>query len=263
MRSVIGSVILAAGLGACGPDDDGRGSAADGVGPLTTSATVAGSSGGEGTSTASGTATSTTAAGSGSGDTMSADSTAGVKFDLGGGTGDPTGGVMTYPVRMLPGLVSITFYERTGGTEPDAFTFDVDGAELTVRLDDPLAVGNFDIDGASGEFYDVYYSDQDGGFELDGRYLTISGEFSQTLPAGGGLNLAEIGLNFEDATTEFGNYVASVVALGDNAALPDGNAENAIDGDLQTHTTMGNTVGSRERLRVTLGFLSSSGPPPG
>ena len=67
-------------------------------------------------------------------------------------------------------------------------------------------------------------------------------------------------LNFSDASTEVGNYVASFVALGDNA-IP-GNVGNAIDDDLQTHTTMGNTIGSNERLRVTLGFLSSSGPPP-
>lgn len=170
---------------------------------------------------------------------------------------------MTFPVRMLPGLLSITFYERTGGAAPDAFTFLVDGPELTVRLADPLGAGNFDIDGATSEFYDVYYSDQDGNVDIDGRYLTISGVFGQALPSGGGLNLAEIGLNFEGDRTEFGNYVASYAALGDNAAMPDGNADNSIDGDLQTHTTMGNTVGSAERLRVTLGFLSSSGPPPG
>ena len=83
--------------------------------------------------------------------------------------------------------------------------------------------------------------------------------FSQTLPAGGGLNLAEISLNFTDATVEYGNYVASFVALGDNA-VPE-NVDFAIDGDLQTHTTMGNTVGQIERLRVTLGFESTSGPP--
>ena len=59
---------------------------------------------------------------------------------------------------------------------------------------------------------------------------------------------------------EYGNYVASYVALGDNAAPS--TVGDAIDGDLLTHTTMGNTVGSSERLRVTLGFLSSSGPPP-
>ena len=84
--------------------------------------------------------------------------------------------------------------------------------------------------------------------------------FLQPLPAGGGLNLAEIGLDFSGTPTEYGNYVASFVALGDNA-IP-GSVGNAIDGDLQTHTTMGSTLGQSGRLRVTLGFLSSSGPVP-
>lgn len=184
------------------------------------------------------------------------------KFDLPAGTTE-TGGPETTPVRMLPGLVSITFYERTGGAAPTEYTFTVDGPELSVRLLNPLTDANFDISGAAGEFYDVYYSDIDGNEDLDGRYLTISGIFSTVAPAGGGLNLAEIGLNFEGEETEFGNYVASYAILGDNAVQPDGNVDNAIDGDLQTHTTMGNTVGAVERLRVTLGFLSSSGPPPG
>ena len=106
----------------------------------------------------------------------------------------------------------------------------------------------------------MFYSDSDGSFNIDGEFLTISGVFAQASPAGGGLNLAEIGLNFLVDPIEFGNTVASFVALGDNAfpAL----VGNAIDGDLQTHTTMGNTIGQSERLRVTLGFLSSSGVPP-
>lgn len=163
------------------------------------------------------------------------------------------------PVRAIPGLESISFWERTGGTQPREFVFAVDGPELSARLDDPLGPGSFDMDGATTEFYDVYYSDNEGAFDLDGEYLTISGVFERGLPAGGGLNLAEIGLNFSGDATEFGNFVASFVALGDNA-FPE-TAERAIDGDLQTHTTLGNTIGSDERLRITLGFLSSSGPP--
>lgn len=264
MRTTIGAGLLAGVLFGCGtPDDDGRESAVDDLGSLSNADAPEPTDDGPGST---GGTTGGTSMGTGTTATTSVDETTdptgpGISFDL--GQSPDAGGPMTYPVRMLPGLVSITFYERTGGTEPDAFTFVVDGPELTVRLVDPLAAGNFDIDGATGEFYDVYYSDLDGNFELDGRYLTISGVFGQALPAGGGLNLAEIGLNFQDASTEFGNYVASYVILGDNAAQPDGNAGNAIDGDLQTHTTMGNTVGSSERLRVTLGFLSSSGPPPG
>ncbi|MCA9706633.1 MAG: hypothetical protein KDK70_12340 [Myxococcales bacterium] len=248
-------LVLASTLVACGDSGSGRTSADDGVASVT-----AGTTPGTGSTTQSNTQGTDSA--SATGPDLDTGTTSAIKFDLGVDPTGTTGGDMTQPVRMLPGLVSITFYERTGGTEPDAFTFAVDGSELTVRLADPLADGNFDIDGATGEFYDVYYSDQDGVFDIDGRYLTISGVFGQPLPAGGGLNLAEIGLNFQDAT-EYGNYVASFVILGDNAVQPDGNADNAIDGDLQTHTTMGNTVGSQERLRVTLGFLSSSGPPPG
>jgi hypothetical protein len=169
------------------------------------------------------------------------------------------GGFAPIPVRELPGLESITFWERTGGTAPTDYTFAVNGAELTTRLDDPLDAANQDVTGTSVEFYDVYYSDGVGAFDIDGSYLTISGVFPVALPAGGGLNLAEIGLNFSDASTEYGNYVASFVALGDNADAT--LVGNCIDGDLQTHTVMGNTVGSNERLRLTLGFASTSGPP--
>jgi len=186
-----------------------------------------------------------------------------------GGTGGSTstgiggglsmGGFMPTPVRDLP-LESITFWERSGGTAPTDYTFTIDGPELTAKLPDPMDDSSHDIKGVSTEYYDVYYSDEDGVFDIDGSYLTISGSFEHALPAGGGLNLAEIGLNYTDDTTEYGNYVASYVALGDNK--DETTVGNCIDGDLQTHTTMGNTVGQTERLRVTLGFESTSGPPP-
>ena len=162
-------------------------------------------------------------------------------------------------VRDIAGLVSITFWERTGGIGPAGSTFAVDGPELSIRLDDPLTGINSDFNGTSVEHYDVFFSDADGTFNLDGEYLSIEGVFGAAAPAGGGLNLAEIELNFSGAPGEFGNFVASFVALGDNA-FPE-TVGRAIDGDLLTHTTMGNTTESDQRLRVTLGFLSSSGPP--
>ena len=159
----------------------------------------------------------------------------------------------------IPGLVSITFYERTGGDAPTEYTFTVLGPELTTQLADPLSMNNRDIQGTSVEFYDVHYSDIDGNFDVDGSYLTIAGSFGAKLPAGGGLNLAEISLNYEDNSVEYGSFLASFVALGDNA-FPD-TAELAIDGDLQTHTVMGNNVDEPDkRLRVTLGFMSSLVP---
>jgi len=176
---------------------------------------------------------------------------------FGGGFG--SGGFTPVPVKDLPNLVSITFHERTGGDAPTPYEFTVAGPELTSKLPDPMSDTSRDIPGAPSEYYDVYYSDGDGNFQLDGSYLTISGVYVYPLPAGGGLNLAEIGLNYSDTNTEYGNYVASFVALGDNAVPADVN--NCIDSDLQTHTTMGNTVGASERLRLTLGFESTSGPP--
>ena len=167
--------------------------------------------------------------------------------------------VQALPVQDIPNLTSITFWERTGGTAPTPFTFGVDSLELTTILSDPLSTNNNDFHGVPGrEFYDVYYSNSDGTFNLDGEFLTISGVFNATSPAGGGLNLAEIGLNFATGASEFGNFVASFTALGDNG-FPE-TVIRAIDSDLLTHTTMGNTVGQTERLRVTLGFLSSSVP---
>ena len=118
----------------------------------------------------------------------------------------------------------------------------------------------YDIKGVTSELYDVYYSDSVGKFDAMGSYLTISGVFDFTLPAGGGFNLAEIALNYANAPVEYGNCVASFVTLGDNA-VPS-SVPCAIDGDLQTNTTMGNTSGQSERLRITLGFEWCSGPPP-
>jgi hypothetical protein len=101
------------------------------------------------------------------------------------------------PVMDIPNLDSITFWERTGGTAPVDYTFGVNSSELTSQLSDPLGPSNQDITGVVGrEFYDVFYSDGNGAFNVIGEYLTIEGVFDAGLPAGGGLNLAEIGLNF-------------------------------------------------------------------
>ena len=179
----------------------------------------------------------------------------------GGGSGGTDGGKqIQVPVRSLPGLTSMTFFERTGGSMPTPYTFTVDGPELTSRMADPLGKDGYDIPGAPSEYYDVYYSDEDGEVDIDGSYLTISGVYDMTAPLGGGLNLAEIALNFSGKPAEYGNYVASFASSGDNK--DDSSVGKCVDGDLQTETTMGNTAGTSTRLRLTLGFLSSSGPPP-
>lgn len=256
---------------ACGPGDsrdDGEASSAQpstGAGSVTgtdgptTGADVPTTGGSTGAPTTSGivgeTGTSSTGS-TGDASTASVDSSGGstsgdVKLDL------PVPEDMPIPVHDIPGLESITFYETTG--QITEYTFAIAGPELNNLLADPLSMDNRDIQGTGVEFYDVYYSEEDGTFNPDGSYLTIAGSFGAKLPAGGGLNLAEISLNYADASTEYGSYLASFVGLGDNY-VP-GSEPNAIDGDLATHTTMGNNVDEpNKRLRLTLGFKSSLMP---
>ncbi len=78
-----------------------------------------------------------------------------------------------------------------------------------------------------------------------------------------GVNLrlegSEISLNYADDSVEYGSFLASFQGLGDNYAP--GSEPSAIDGNLATHTTMGNNVDEPgKRLRVTLGFMSSLMP---
>jgi hypothetical protein len=144
------------------------------------------------------------------------------------------------PVRQIPGLASVTYHERTGGSAPVAQTFLIDDPRMTTRLADPLSISNNDFAGVPDkEFYDGFYSDVDGTPNADGELLTIEGVFSATAPAGGALNLAEIALNDTGGATEYGLYVATFLARGDNAAPA--TVFNCMDGDLQTHTTMGKT----------------------
>ena len=67
-------------------------------------------------------------------------------------------------------------------------------------------------------------------------------------------------LTFSGGRVEHFNQVESFLALGERAQP--NTATNAVDGNLQTITALGNTVGQIRRLRLTLGFLAP-GPPPG
>ncbi len=175
-------------------------------------------------------------------------------------------GESTTPVRLIPRLLSITFWERTGGTAPDAHTFAVNSPQLETRLNDPLGPNNRDFTGfaseALTEAYDVFYSNADGTANRDGAYVTVEAIWERALPNGGGLNIAEVQLDFAQPATppEYANAVASFAGLGDNF-IPV-SIGNAVDGDLQTATTMGNTVGQLQRLRITVAFASSVPTPP-
>jgi hypothetical protein len=163
------------------------------------------------------------------------------------------------PLRTLPDLLSITFWERTAaGPTPHAFL--PGSSALGTRRPDPLGSTNRDFIGTVAEFYDVFYSDADGTLNLNGEFVSVEASFPLPAPAGGGLNLAEVQLNFGSGALRFGNFIPSFVGLGNNFApftVP-----FAADGDLQTHTAMGNNAGLLERLRVTVGFREATVPEP-
>ncbi len=264
-------ILLALVPTACGPgggrDDGETSSTQSATGSSTGGVTGTGGAATDGSSGAPTTSgivgeTGTTSTG-GTGDASTANiGSSGIGSSGTGSTGEPKFDLpvpedVPIPVHDIPGLESITFYETTG--QITEYTFTIAGPELNNQLADPLSMDNRDIQGTSVEFYDVYYSEEDGTFNPDGSYLTIAGSFGAKLPAGGGLNLAEISLNYADDTVEYGSYLASFLGLGDNYAP--GSEPNAIDGDLATHTTMGNNVDEPDkRLRVTLGFKSSLMP---
>jgi hypothetical protein len=185
-----------------------------------------------------------------------------VEDTAGGFTGLIVAGTVTYqdcdrqPIKQIPGLTSITFWESTvaqAGQPPTPkgpFSI-INGQELTSTIP-TLSATSRDFEGAPGEFYDVFYSNWDGTFNPTGDFVTIEAEFPNGAPSGGGLNIARVDLNFSSGPSMFANSVASFVALGDNA-LP-AEVGKAVDGNLLTDTTMGNTIGQTQRLRVTVGF---------
>jgi hypothetical protein len=187
-----------------------------------------------------------------------------VEDTAGGITGLIVDGTVTYqdcdrlPVKDIPGLNSITFWESTFAA-PTQHTFAKLGSELTTKRSGALSSTNMDFEGVPGaEFYDVFYSGWDGTFAPDGQFITIEAEWPVGAPSGGGLNIARVDFN---GTGQFANSVSSFVCLGNNALPSD--VGKAVDGSVGTDTTMGNTLGQTQRLRLTVGFPCCASPPPG
>jgi hypothetical protein len=138
--------------------------------------------------------------------------------------------------------------------------------EVIVSISDPrlsarlatLDASSNDFASSVGEFYDFFVSDSDGTPNLQGEFLTIEAAFD-TAPSNGG-NINRIDLNFANRPPEFASSVASFVVLGPGSAAT---VVNAVDGDLNTGTLLGNTAGSSQRLRLTVGFASTAVPEPG
>lgn len=149
-------------------------------------------------------------------------------------------------VRTIPGLTNITFWEATSGVT--AYNFTPASAVMTTRLNGNLSTTNFDFQGLSNENYDVFYSNADGTFNLDGEYITIEGTYVSS--SSSGLNIAEVGLTI-NGLVQYATTVSSHV--GGSVAFNPASVNNIIDGNLGTSTSMGRSAAD-ERMRVTVGF---------
>lgn len=157
-------------------------------------------------------------------------------------------GVMTFP-----GLSAIRFTEYSGG--PISHIFLPNSVQMMNQLAF-LNPANRDFAGVPVESYDVFYSNANGTFNVNGNYVTIEARFPGQ--QGGGLNIAAVDLLLGPApfTVCRADVLASSVGLGANYIA--GSEALAVDPDLPlpvTFTTMGNTAGSpSNRLRVTVGW---------
>ncbi len=154
-----------------------------------------------------------------------------------------------------PDLASVRVWERTGGVAPTAFVFGAGSAQVTTRLA-TLNAGSRDFFGTPNESYDLYYSNADASPNANGFCITVDAVYLDNF--GGGHNIAAVDLVFADGSVLRADVLKTFTA-GGAESYPE-TAVNVIDGDLQTHTTLGTSGGEIERLSVTVGFSSIPAP---
>lgn len=154
-------------------------------------------------------------------------------------------------VRTLPNLTQVTFWELTSGATQ--YNFAPGSAAMTTRLAGNLSASNNDFQGLTTESYDVFYSNADGTFNLDGEFITIEGTYTGS--SSSGLNIAEVGLLI-NGQFQYASSVASFVT--GSVAYVAGSEALIVDGNLSTGTAMGRSA-ANERMRVTVGFDAPGG----
>jgi hypothetical protein len=153
-----------------------------------------------------------------------------------------------------PGLTTVRIWEATGPMT--AYNFVQNGPQMTAQL----GVGSLDpftndFAPLFDENYDVFYSDANGNFNVNGNYVTVEAVFPHQFPSGGGLNLGAVDLIISGSPVR-ADILASWVGLGNNY-LP-GSEALAVDADNfplapTTATTMGSTfTPPTQHLRVTV-----------
>lgn len=156
-----------------------------------------------------------------------------------------------FVLRNLPDLRLIRVFEVTGTF--NAHTFPITDNRLMARLGGNLPILNDFIGVPGTENYDIFYSNADGTFNLDGAHITIECDY-RTPDLGGAFNIAHLELEFNNGFKISPTKITSFYASGNNY-LP-GTELLAIDCDKTTFTTLGNNsqTGTNRYLRITFDF---------
>jgi hypothetical protein len=148
------------------------------------------------------------------------------------------------PLGSLPNLSGVFFWETT--TNNIFHTLSPNGGVLTA--------GNIDVQSNAGENYDLFFSTSSGAFDVNGDHLTIVCSFNTPMAAG--CNISAAGLTFSGSPTLYFDTITAFTPGPNNYVA--GSENFIIDGDLESTSSLGNSAGSSQQIRVTLGFAQPS-----
>jgi hypothetical protein len=171
-----------------------------------------------------------------------------------------TSGAAQAALISTPGLTFFTFWELSGTPSPK-FALGA-SPQMTTQLG-ALNGSSNDFTGVPSEWYDVFYSDANGAFNVNGNYVTVEARYDNA-SGGGGLNIGGVDMVI-GSTPIRADVLTSWVGLGSNYIA--GSEALVVDpSDVgpvpATYTTMGNTANSNGRLRLTVTW-SKLVPEPG
>lgn len=163
-------------------------------------------------------------------------------------------------IMNMPGLTHVIVWEATGPILP--YFFVQNGLQMTNQLGvGVLGPNNFDFAPLANENYDVFYSDANGNFNLNGNYVTVEAVYPNA-SGGGGLNVAAVDLFFGSSSMR-ADVLASFQGLGPNYAAGSEVFAADLDPGPATATTMGSTmVPPTQHLRVTVTWSHLTVPEP-
>jgi hypothetical protein len=160
-------------------------------------------------------------------------------------------------IASIPGYQGVTTWEATYfPSAPEATFLPVGDARLTTVLAGAaLSQAGRDFGTFLGnENYDVFLSNADGSLNANGAFITIDGNCDVPFQC---FNISEVALKV-NGNNEFATGVVRAV-YGRPGSFVANTAALAADGNLQTYTQLGDTMGNYPdgRMSITLSFASA------